>query len=111
MFSLMPKETVAVLRAPLVRDHGVTVQDWESPSVNFVEGCLVEPGATVEDNENRAGVSIAFTVYMPDGSDINATDRIRLPSGDYSVVGEPERWKSPTGLLSHVKVLLQRWAD
>lgn len=111
MLPSFASETVTVLRAPLVKDHGSMVLDWSAPTLITVAGCSVQPGATAEDNENREGVSVEFTVYMPDGADVTATDRVRLASGDYVVVGEPERWKSPTGTLSHVKVLLQRWAE
>lgn len=111
MLPSFAKDTVTVLRAPVVKDHGADVPDWSNPTLVTVTGCSVQPGATGEDNQNRAGASIAYTVYMPPGTDVRFTDRVRLATGDYVVVGEPERWTSPTGRLSHVRVELQRWAD
>jgi hypothetical protein len=104
-------ETLTRLRAPLVLDHGSMVADWDAATEATLTGWTLQPGAPVEDLQNREAVRVDWTAYGPYAADVIATDRIRLPSGDYSVIGEPERWKSPTGRISSTKLLLQRWTD
>lgn len=104
-------ETLTRLRAPLVNDHGSMVPNWSSATMATLAGWSLQPGASVEDLQNREAVRVDWTAYGPYEGDVLATDRIRLPSGDYSVIGEPERWKSPTGRVSFTKLLLQKWTD
>jgi len=110
-FPSFARDSVIRLRAALVSDHGALVPDWDNVTEAVLDGWLLQPGASLEDLTNRAGVSIEWTAYGPYDADVIASDRIRLPSGDYSVIGEPERWKSPTGRLNAMKVLLQRWSE
>ena len=105
------RDTITRLRAPVVLDHGSPVADWDNATETVLTGWLLQPGASVEDLANREAVRVEWTVYGPYDADVIASDRIRLPSGDYAVVGEPERWKSPSGRLDGVKVLLQRWSE
>lgn len=105
------KETLTRLRAPLVMDHGSMVSDWSAATSATLEGWSLQPGASAEDLQNREAVRVDWTAYGPYDADVTATDKIRLPSGDYSVIGEPERWKSPTGRVSSTKLLLQRWVE
>jgi len=105
------KETLVRLRAARVKDHGSWVDDWSSPSEVDLPGWSLQPGASAEDLQNRQGTRVDWTAIGPYEADVAATDRVRLPSGDYSVIGEPERWKSPTGRVSSTKILLQRWVE
>jgi hypothetical protein len=104
-------EVITRLRAPLVKDHGSMVPDWALAVPATLTGWTLQPGASAEDLQNREAVRVDWTAYGPYDADVIASDRIRLPSGDYSVIGEPERWKSPTGRVSSTKMLLQRWSD
>lgn len=104
-------ESIVRLRAALVSDHGSLVSDWSTPTEATLAGWSLQPGASVEDLQNREAVRVDWTAYGPYDADVKATDRIRLPSGVYSVIGEPERWKSPTGRVSSTKLLLSRWSD
>lgn len=104
-------ETLTRLRAPLVKDHGSMVSNWAAATTAVLTGWSLQPGASVEDLQNREAVRVDWTAYGPYDADVTAADRIRLPSGDYSVIGEPERWKSPTGRVSSTKLLLQKWGD
>lgn len=75
-----------------------------------VAGCLVQPGASVEVLENRVGaVAVRWSVFMPPGTDIEATDAVEVDGRLYAVDGEPARHRSPTGALSHVLALLIDW--
>lgn len=105
------RESIIRLRAPLINDHGSMVPNWDAATQVTLSGWLLQPGASVEDLQNREGVRVEWTAYGPYDADVRATDKIRLPSGDYGVIGEPERWKSPTGRLNACKVLMQRWSD
>lgn len=104
-------EALVRLRAPAVMDHGSPVADWDNAEEAALPGWSLQPGASAEDTLHREAVRVDWTAYGPYGADILATDKVRLPSGDYSVIGEPERWKSPTGRVSSTKILLQRWSD
>lgn len=75
-----------------------------------VTGCLVQPGASVEVLENRVGaVAVRWSVFMPAGTDIEASDAVEVDGRLYAVDGEPARHRSPTGALSHVLALLIDW--
>jgi hypothetical protein len=104
-------ESLTRVRASQVMDHGSLVDDWDNASEVTLTGWSLQPGASVEDLQNREAVLVAWTAYGPYDADVLGSDKIRLPSGDYAVIGEPERWKSPTGRVSSTKLLLQRWSD
>lgn len=104
-------ETLVRLRAPQVMDHGSLVSDWDNATEEPITGWSLQPGASAEDLQNRDSVRVDWTAYGPYDADVTAADKIRLPSGDYGVIGEPERWKSPTGRVSSTKLLLQRWVE
>lgn len=104
-------ETLVRLRAAQVMDHGSLVSDWEAAAEVAIPGWSLQPGASAEDLQNRQADRVDWTAIGPYDADVTSADKIRLPSGDYSVVGEPERWKSPTGRISSTKLLLRRWAD
>lgn len=104
-------ETLTRLRAPQVMDHGSMVSDWDNATEATLEDWTVQPGASAEDLQNRQADRIDWTAIGPYDADVTSSDKIRLPSGDYGVIGEPERWKSPTGRVSSTKLLLSRWVD
>lgn len=103
-------EALTRLRAPTVIDHGSPVRDWDNAAGAVLEGWTLQPGASDEDTYRGEVVRADWTAHGPYDADVIATDKIRLPSGDYSIIGEPERWKSPTGRISSTKLLLQKWA-
>lgn len=104
-------EAIVRLRAAQVMDHGSLVDDWDAASEEVLLGWSLQPGASAEDLQNREATRVDWTAYGPYEADVLASDRIRLASGDYAVIGEPEHWKSPTGRVSSTKLLLQRWSD
>lgn len=104
-------ETLIRLRPSLVKDHGSWVADWDNAPEVPITGWSLQPGASAEDLANRQAERVDWTAIGPYDADVQAGDKVRLPAGDYSVIGEPERWKSPTGLVSSTKLLLSRWVD
>lgn len=105
--------TVTVVRPTLVEDHGAQVSDWSDPSRHDLVGCVVHPMTSQEISENRDLTLGARRVIAPAGADVGAHDRLELPGepGQFEVVGEPMRWPSPTGALSNVEVLANRWTE
>lgn len=107
--------TITVVRPTLVTDRGTTVPDWTLPpaSETPVHGCSLQPGASSEALAARQGQTIRWTVYAPAGVDVTAHDAVRLPDDStrlYQVDGEPQRWASPTGALSHTVLALIDWS-
>lgn len=107
MLSFM-NDSITRLRSDLIEDsrHNLVpgpVTEQE------IKGCSVQPGASGEVTTMRDTTKIVWTVFAPYTAEIVSTDRIKYGDRIYEIDGEPERWKSPTGALSHVRVFLVRW--
>jgi hypothetical protein len=91
--------------------RGVRRPDYGAGAARLtVAGCLIQPGASVEVLEQRVGaVAVRWSVFMPPGTDIEASDAVEVDGRLYAVDGEPARHRSPTGALSHVLALLIDW--
>jgi head-tail adaptor len=87
--------------------------DWQGdPGGNTTEatvtGCMVEPSGSHETNSGGDTVTSDFAVWLPDGTDILATDRVRLADGTVCAVdGRPERWHDDQGADGHVRAMLR----
>ncbi|MEZ5152122.1 hypothetical protein [Rhodococcus zopfii] len=87
-------ETITVLRPTNVSlrhpGDGVT----EVP--HTIDNVIINWAGTSEINA-RGQVEVSDVVlYLPPGSDIRSTDRVKLPDGDrYHVIGKPAPWRSP----------------
>ena len=55
------------------------------------------------------GIEEGLSVLMPEGSDVIAGDRIEYDGNIYTINGEPKKWTSPTGRVSHIALSLERW--
>lgn len=108
MFPSFASTTVTRVRPATRVVNGRTVVDWDAPpeSELAIPGWSVQPGASTEVLQNRDNVSIRWTAYGPPGADVKPTDAIRHDGRLYDVDGEPQRWPSPTGGLSHTVLLL-----
>lgn len=78
-----------------------------------VRGCYVQPPTTsahivTEQTDLRDTVTIVLIVYMPPGSDVVATDRIRWNGTEYNVADDPARWDDANGRPHHLEVKLRR---
>lgn len=59
--------------------------------------------------DGRDTVIIGLTVFLPDGADVQATDRAIVRGQTWEVVGDPQQWQSPfTGWCPGVPVALRR---
>jgi hypothetical protein len=106
-------ETVTILRpGPSTEDtYG---NDVPGPPTEIpVTGCAVAPrdgtgSAANELTDARDTVITGLTLYAPYGTDIRATDRVRVGSDVYEVEGLPGSFRSPfTGSTGPVVVALE----
>ena len=111
MIASFATDSIVRLRAGETSDsHGNSFPDWGGAVEELtITGCSVQPGATVEMLENREGTRIDLTVYAPANADVRSSDRVRYDGEVFEVDGRPQRWKSPTGTLSHTVILLTLW--
>lgn len=104
------RETVTVLRAPLVDQRGTKVRDWSQAVEHYVTGCSVQFASTMTNRgEPREAVSDTATLFAPPGADIKAGDRLSTSMGEFAVEGHPMPRVSPTGAVSHVECSLAWW--
>lgn len=102
-------ETVTVVRpgAPTEDQYGNEVPG--APTSTDVPGCAVAPRSSSEDLQARDQVIVGLNVWMPSGSDVRATDRMRVRGVLYDIDGEPGLFATPfTGTSGHVQVSLTR---
>lgn len=109
-------QTVYVLTAPVVRDHGADVEDWDGDVVRVrVDGCAVEPLQAREILANRDASQAAWRVRMPmqdaDGDDVEvgARSQVEFAGVPHAIIGEPLRHTSPSGNLDHIELLCESW--
>jgi hypothetical protein len=104
-------ETVTVVRAgpPTEDEYGNSVPG--EPTESDVAGCAVAPRSSSEDLEARDQVVVGLTVWMPSGTSVLPTDRMRVRSVLYDVDGEAGWFQTPfTGTAGPVQVALTRVA-
>ena len=102
-------DVLTILRPTLVESRGTTVPDWTRATSTDVAGCSVQTPSTGEDRDGRTATDLMGTAYLPPGTEIHAGDRIVYEGVTYSVEGEPMRWKSPTGRVSHIQASISVW--
>jgi hypothetical protein len=71
-----------------------------------VTGCSVQPTSGSELTDSGELVVTNLTAYLPPGTDVLATDRVRWLGAVYAVNGPPALWHDQTGTPSHVQVQL-----
>jgi len=102
----------------VLRGGGLDGDGYPSGDTTEVElgRCLLfprrDPGSG-EDNDRAEQVIGGLSLFAPAGSDVRATDRVRVPEGPYAgvwdVVGDPGHWVARTAVgRSVVEVALER---
>lgn len=101
-------DAVTVTRPGEQTLRGAVVPDWTNSSPHVVKGCSLQPAATMtRDGEQRINAtSTSAVLYAPPGADILAGDRVTFDGQTWSVDGQPLKWRSPTGAVSHLVVNL-----
>jgi hypothetical protein len=105
-------DVVTIVRSgPPTRDeYG---NDKPGPPIEIlISGCAFAPrsgtGGSTELTDARDTVITGFTLYAPYGTDIRATDRIRVGGQLYEVEGLPGSFRSPfTGSTGPVVAALE----
>lgn len=108
--SSIARQTITVLRAVPMNDHGAVVPDWSQPPTEIpVTGCSIQPAKGQEDELHRTGDRADLTVWAPLGADVTAADHVQIEgyTRPFRVIGEPERWRN--GFLEHTVIRLQIW--
>jgi hypothetical protein len=89
-------ETVTRLRAGSAVDpySNEAAEDWSNPTeVNLTTLAPAEPRPSDEPVQNaRNAVTEGWTLYLSEGSDVTARDRLRVRGVVYDVLGEPASW-------------------
>lgn len=103
--------TVTVVRPTVVDRRGTKVPDWNDAEEIELSGCCLQERSTMRDFDGRVlSVSEGFILFAPLGANIQAGDRVKFGGVTYEVNGIPSDWPCRSGRISHVEVLLSRWA-
>lgn len=107
------RQTVVVLRAPLVADrYGNKVPDWENAARTTVERVNLQPASSPsdsdEDTENRQLTVTGWQLSTPRGVDLDLLETDRIVYGDLvlEVAGKVGRWETG-GRVHHVEASLK----
>lgn len=107
---LVARHAIVVVRAPLVDDgRGNVTRDWTQATERELDGWAIDAGNTTEDEVNRDGSSVEYTVRGPLAADVEAQDRIRLLGDLFVIEGGVLRQPGPSPLTSHTILRLIRW--
>lgn len=103
-------ETITVVRPGSVVGTDGYGNDVRGADVETdVAGCVVAPRASTENVEARDQIVEGLTVWLPAGTDVRATDKIRRGGVLYEIDGAPGAWRSPfTSLAAPTQVSLTR---
>lgn len=98
-------DQITVLRSPPGDAFG---DPTGAAAETLITGCSIQPGSSSEDVNGRDQVITDLSAFLPAGTDITSTDRVRWQGVDYAVHGQPQRWADLEGVESHVHVTLRR---
>ncbi len=105
----MMRQQVVLVRPVPVDRHGDPVPGGVPPEVPT--RALVQPrlvGRDTEDTDLRNTVVIDLVAYLPAGTTVSATDKVRVDGVLYEVSAEPARFRSLLADTEYVQVGLQR---
>ena len=88
-------QEVTRIRPGTKESRGSTIPDWSEDKVTTltITGCSVQPASTSLSQDGRVlGISEGWTAYLPEGSDVQAGDRILFDGDIYEINGEPKKW-------------------
>ena len=101
-------ETVTLLMRVVLEQDDLG-NDVFSTVERAVRDCAVWPTGTSEKVQAQDIVTAGWTVLMPSGTAIAATDQVRVRGVVFDVDGEPFDWVSPiTGHTGGVQVQLRK---
>jgi hypothetical protein len=104
------RHRIDVIRAPLVDDgRGNKERDWANATERGLTGWAIDAGSTTEDEVNRDGSAVEYTIRGPFAADIAASDHVRLLGAVFEITGGILRQPGPSPLTSHTIIRLTRW--
>lgn len=104
------RDTVTVLRAPVIKKHGLDVLDWPNAAAHVIKHVQVTAQATSREFGDRVvQLSDRRTFRADFDADVKPGDRIVYEGTTYEVEGEVFHTKSPTGRASSTRCTLVRW--
>ena len=104
------RETVTVLRAPIITKNGSECRDWSSADEITVKNVQVTARASTQDFAGRLqNINDGRTLRANYDADIQEGDRVVYDGNLYEVSGEVFHTKSPGGRASSTRCTLTRW--
>lgn len=104
-------EPVTILRAEPVADRygsqSSRQRDWSTATETETKAG-VQPNVNSETTGDRDQLTTAIRVWLPAGTDITATDRLRYDGGTYEIDGKPMPWKPPRGRTAHIELVARQ---
>ena len=102
-------QSIVRIRPGTKTERGSTVYDWDNASRLEITGCSVQPAGTSLSQDGRVqGIMDGLTVYLDEGADVKAGDRIEYGGNVYTINGDPLLWPGVMN-MQHMQLNLQRW--
>lgn len=109
MLSPFNVQTVEVQEPTLVDDgHGNTTPSWPDSWASLPD-VDVQPAAGAESNDNRDGMEIVATLFLPESNALSDRARVRFDGHVFGIVGPILTWVDPFGLITHRVANLKIW--
>lgn len=104
------RDTIEVLRAPVLVKNGGEYRDWANATRHTIRNVQVTAQAPSQDFAGRLlNISDSRTLRADYNADVREGDRVIYDGKTYEVNGEVFRTKSPTGRASSMRCTLTRW--
>ena len=103
-------ETITILVPAVVENrYNDDTLDWTDTTDTDVDGCIVYPRTSDEDNDNRSALISGLTVLLPPNAPtVPHTARIQARGAVWEVAGDDADWQSPWGWEPGREVNLRR---
>lgn len=103
-------DQVTVTIPATFEERGSTYDDWDAPPAEeFRLRGLFEPGPGDVDAATYA-VEVTGTFLARGSRTVPQNARVDIPGeGVFGLAADGQRWRSPTGALSHVELVLTKW--
>lgn len=90
-------------------DYGNPDIDWDDPDTKSIDPVTVGPvsGSETFDEQGQKLVS-RWMLHAESGADITDDDRIEHNGIQYDIDGAVQVYRSPTGKLDHLEIMLKR---
>lgn len=99
---------VTILRAHTAADrYGDSSKTWTSATSTVTKGWLSQASSQEPTSPGRVAEVTTWQLYLPAGTDIEASDRVVIDGTTYEVDGPPNRARRPSG-EHHVEARLRR---